>query len=308
MTEVNPGIYQTVANGIRGIVGRVYQIKVELYDGRVYESWPDTIKAPGKLDSMYYSYRDDVDILGNTKHYIDVQFDASYEVTSSTNYIWKFIGTFKADTRPDLYFENHIGPAGNYTGLCFYLNEIGQCNLQPPCSGLRNIGTIRNPMFEMKFPCTCCTCWYNTFNDELLLNNNDLITKGVIKGRLAKSILINQWMFLYKLRLSIEQHTLTQNSLRFYRAIQDQKDAIGSLFQPITGVIPSNFNQLSGPMVRAEGLFYATALQSKVKYLTRFDLPTNLSILVPEETPIFPDDCRYLYPGSTNIKPAFWID
>jgi hypothetical protein len=308
MTEVKPGFYQTSATGMQGVSGRAYKINVELYDGRIYESWPDTIKTGAELDSMYYVAHDVTDELGRLKSYLDVRFDATYDATANVNYIWKFRGTFKADTQPELYFSYHIGPAGNYTGLCFFLDELPGCNLQPPCSGLRNIGNTRLPEFEQRFPCTCCTCWYDIVNENLLLNNEKFIDKGIISGRLAGSIPINMWTLLYKIRLSVEQHSLTRNSFRFYKAIQDQKDAIGSLFQPVTGEIPSNFTQLSGPAVRVEGLFYATSVSSKVMYVTKYDLPAFITSRIPETKPIFPDDCRYLFPNSTNIRPPFWID
>ena len=57
-TQVAPGVYRTgtKANSMRGILGRAYHIKVELLDGRVYESVPDTLMRPGKVDSVYYTY------------------------------------------------------------------------------------------------------------------------------------------------------------------------------------------------------------------------------------------------------------
>lgn len=56
LNPIEEGIYQTDPAGIRGVVGGVYKLKVELFDGRIYESLPDTILATGSLDSMYINY------------------------------------------------------------------------------------------------------------------------------------------------------------------------------------------------------------------------------------------------------------
>ena len=307
LEEVRPGFYLTHVNGMQGVIGNAYKIRIELWDGRIYESWPDTIKAPGKLDSMYYSVRNEIDNSGSKLYFLDVFFNATYKATPDANLIWKFRGTFQAETQPELYFEYHMS-SGLWTGLCFYLDEIFKCNLQPPCSGLRNIGFGRSPVFERQFPCSCCTCWYNIVNRDLVLSSDLFVARGEIKGMKIQSVPLNEWTLLNKIRLSTEQHSLTKNSFKYYKAIQNQKEAIGSLFQPVTGQIPSNFKQLSGSIVRAEGLFYATALSSKVKYITKDDLPFEIYDQLPRVPPFFPDDCRLLFPNATNIKPTFWVD
>ena len=54
LSEIDQGIYQTNPAGIRGIVGHVYTLQIELFDGRIYESKPDSLLSPGTLDSIYY--------------------------------------------------------------------------------------------------------------------------------------------------------------------------------------------------------------------------------------------------------------
>src|SRR5262245_31532609 len=45
LQQVESGVYQTSADGIRGKVGGVYKVKGELLDGRVYESSKDRLKT-----------------------------------------------------------------------------------------------------------------------------------------------------------------------------------------------------------------------------------------------------------------------
>src|SRR6267154_3827663 len=43
LNTIDAGVYQTSPTGIQGVAGGVYKLSVELFDGRVYESLPDTI-------------------------------------------------------------------------------------------------------------------------------------------------------------------------------------------------------------------------------------------------------------------------
>ncbi len=132
LQEVNPGIYQTSATGIRGVVGGVYTLRAELKDGKMYESLPDTILANGKVDSVYYNFKSSYNQVGEKEYSFDVLFNASYDVAINDKIVWKLAAMFQADTQPELYSPDQE---------CFYLDEIGMCNYKPPCSGLRNVGS-----------------------------------------------------------------------------------------------------------------------------------------------------------------------
>ena len=297
LSEVNAGIYQTSPVGIRGVVGGVYKLKIELFDGKIYESLPDTILPTGSLDSLYFKYTEQYNDLAIKEYGFDVLFDATYDAKRNNQFIWKFTGTFQAETQPEL---NH--------SQCFWLVEISKCNFVPPCSGYRNIGTNKDPIYKKQFPCTCCQCWYNIYNDYLIISDDLFSGKGLLKGVKVQKVPLNQWTLLHKIRVDVSQISLTRNSFRFWKAIKNQKEAIGSLFQPVTGKIPSNFIQISGDLAPINGLFYTTSISSKTQYVKQFDLPPRLVYKISLEEPIFGDDCRNLFPHSTNLKPAFWED
>ena len=56
LEEINKGIYQTKPDGIRGAVGRSYSIRIETFDGKIYESTPDKMEPVGAVDSIYYEF------------------------------------------------------------------------------------------------------------------------------------------------------------------------------------------------------------------------------------------------------------
>lgn len=299
LNAIDEGIYRTNPTGIQGVPGGVYKLSVELFDGRIYESLPDTILAtPGSIDSLYLSFNETYNEVGASQYSFDVLFDASYDEKINNHVLWKFTGTFQGDTHPEWY------PGGQ----CFWLPEIGRCNFLPPCSGYRNVGTDREPVFKKKYDCTCCTCWYSLLNPSPILSDDQLAIGGRVNKVKAGTVPLNQWTLEHKIRLEVSQMSLTRTTFRFWKAIRDQQQATGNLFQPISGKIPSNFVQVNGTPIPVQGLFFAAAIIAKEKYVERFHLPPNLIWVVSLDTPVFKDDCRKLFPNSTALKPGFWKD
>ncbi len=229
LKEIDAGIYQTGLAGIQGAQGGVYKMKVELFDGRIYESLPDTISAAGSVDSVYFEFKETYSALGETQHYFDVLFDASYDDRVNDHFLWSFKGTFQAETHPELCLN-----CG-----CIWLDELTiptKCNFVPVCSGYRNVGPFpKTPELVKKYDCTCCTCWYNLFNPAPILSDDQLASGGHVTHVKARSIPINQWTLEHKIRLELSQMSLTHSTFRFWKAIRDQQKATGNLFQPVSG-------------------------------------------------------------------------
>ncbi|SRR5258706_415816 len=237
LKEIDPGIYQTNSSGIKGVPGGVYKMRVELFDGRIYESLPDTILvSAGSVDSLHLTFNETYSVVGQTEHSFDLFFDASYDEKVNNHFLWRFQGTFQAETHPELY----------HGGACFWLDEIQRCNLSPPCSGYRNKGTNRDPWFVKVYDCTCCTCWYSLFNLSPILSDDHWANAGRVIDVKAQTVPLNQWTLEHKIRLDVSQMSLTGRTFLFWKAIRDQQKATGNLFQPVSGKIPSNFIQVSG--------------------------------------------------------------
>ena len=287
LKEVGFGVYQTSPAGIRGTVGRVYKLNIELLDGRVYETKPDTLYPAGTVDSIYHKFKEvKTDTL--TTYGFDVFFNSSSGMKNKFNFLWKFVGTFQADTNPEL-----------YDTLCVE----ARCPKPLPCSSyiLNKItGELKN---DYK-PCLCCTCWYNFFNIEPLISSNQFIQNGSFIGVKAMYIPVTQWTFMYKVHAEVQQLSLSRQAFEFWKAVKAQQGAAASLFQPVTGKVVSNFVQISGPKAEIEGLFFATSISSKSAFITREDVPNQLYI-PPQNLP-FKNTCRVLFPNSTTIKPLYW--
>jgi len=296
LQEVAPGVYRTQATGIRGQVGRVYQLEVTTLDGKRYQSAPDTLFAGSTVDSLYYNFNIELDAEGVQQAGFDIFFNATNDAELKGGSLWKFKGTFKSTATPE---NADITRSG--------CNPIGaKCNFVPVCSGLVNIATPAwPPMYERQGPCTCCDCWFPLLTNTPLISDEEFLREGRFVQIKASRIPLTSWVFQHKVYIQMEAHTLSRQAFRFWKAIRDQKIDVNNLFQPISGRIPTAFTQTMGTPDPVEGIFYASSTQSKSIYILREHVPGPFVI---PGTPPWNDTCLTLFPGGTTTKPTFWSD
>ena len=304
LTEVASGFYETSATGMQGRIGGVYKIRIELYDGRIYESLPDTLLPPGSIDRLYHDFNSKLNEAGEQQYGFDLKVDAVGNGRSETRYMWNMTSTFKSITQPE---RMNTGKS-----KCYPLeDEFGKCNFLPLCTGLRNIAPRNSlPLYKQVGPCECCTCWYNLFNNAPILSDDILTSNANYHALSIYRIPLVDWIFMFKVHTQVTQSTLTDNTFRFFKSIKDQKNAIGSLFQPITGKIPTTFTQIAGTTTPINGIFYAAGVDTKSMYITRDDVPNQS--LIPEVDFTIEGMgkivCAELFPNATTTKPSFWQD
>jgi hypothetical protein len=286
LVEISQGIYQTHPNGIRGEAGRAYKLRIQLLDGRIYESIPDTLKAYGSMESVYHEFVEEKNVDGVTDYGFNVYFDADAGSQNAYYFLWKFKGTFQVDTNPELYAET----CGEST-----------CPKPRPCSSYV-VGA--DGRLEYVKPCECCTCWVDFFNDMPVVSDNQFISGGKFTKIYASYVPVTQWTFMYKVHAEVSQFTLSRQAFDFWKALVAQRKATTSLFQPVTGKVKGNFIQISGEQGPMEGLFYASSVSSKSVFITRMDVPSE-SMIPPQDLP-YGESCVRLFPYSTTEKPIYW--
>jgi len=94
LTLIEAGIYQTNPNGIRGVVGREYSLRVETLDGKVYESIPDRISQAEGVDSLYYQLEAFQRLDAPTRYGFRVYADAQGVANIDDFFRWKYAGTY----------------------------------------------------------------------------------------------------------------------------------------------------------------------------------------------------------------------
>jgi len=300
LTEVTPGIYQTRATGIKGRIGGVYKLRIELRDGKIYESIPDTLLAPGKIDSLYHEFYSRMDPSGTTRYGFDLMMNSGSN-SMTTRYMWSFAGTFKALTKPE-----DMDPRFS---KCYSIN--GKCNFRPPCSGLKNISPPwDDPLYERVAPCTCCICWYQFFNNAPLLSD-EIYSRATYKAVNIYDIPLSEWIFQNKIHALVNQATLTGQTFQFFKSIKQQKESVGSLSQPTVGRIPNTFIQIEGAPAPINGIFYSAGMDSKSIYITPLDVSRGIilpTVAYGGQGGVGNISCLELFPNATTVQPDFWID
>ena len=289
------GVYQTQTGGIQGVIGREYHIKVEMEDGSIFESAPDKMNPVGGVDSVYYSFeshpRED-----QPPAYLYRIFMDGHSSPGEDNYFrWKFNGTYVVETLPQ--FTHCPSP------------PCGYC--PAPCSGYafdsqNNIKPIAGKS------CSCCRCWVTPREGKPKVSDNQVSANGKFSKIEMGTIPIDFYTFFEKYRVEIVQMSLSRAGFDFWKAIQAQKEGVGSLFQPITGTLPTNLSEVNH-LRGVQGIFYASAVTKKQIYLDKSIHPVD--IIVPEDfcagairQGAIGMDCRIAFPGSTstNVQPADW--
>lgn len=129
----NAGTYVTAAEGIRGVAGRSYTLRVEFPDGRLYESLPERMPFTPEIDSIYAEYRD---VAGTfVQGEFDVYLDTSDPVEEKNFYMWKWKHYRKLDYCQQ-FIRNFPSPP-----TWFARNCCGECFGIDSCTGCVNIGS-----------------------------------------------------------------------------------------------------------------------------------------------------------------------
>jgi hypothetical protein len=285
LVERSQGVYQTSSTGIRGFVGRTYRLRIELLDGRVYESKPDSMTAAGQVENVYFNYKASRNSDGTSSYGFDILFDANAQDRSTFNFLWKMKGTYQVTTNP----ERFTRPCGE-----------SRCPAPLACSGY----VLGPGGLEYVAPCECCDCWVTFFNDAPVISDNQFNTNGKYTGVRLGYVPITQWTFLYKVHVEVLQYSLSRNAFAFWRAVRIQKEAVNNIFQPVTGKIPGNMVQVSGNPGPVEGLFFAAAVSTNSVFINVNDIP-DPGVIPPQSLP-YPNNCTTLFPFSTTTKPDYW--
>jgi hypothetical protein len=286
--ETMPGIYLT--NGaMKGEVGRSYHITMETIDGKIYESEPDELFSVGEITDIRYEYEARLKDEGFGEipdDVFNIYVDSEAGIGDENYVRWKFTGIYIVESNPELKVE--ILPSYPVPRP-----------IPPPCSGYIVLPGPGNRLGKVA-ECTCCTCWSYQYENYPQLSDNQLVTNNEFNNIKVAEVPIDLGTFYEKYLVTIEQMSLSRNAFEFFRLVRSQKTNASSIFQPPSGeirgnVVPVNNNDI------VIGLFWATSISKKYKYIYREDVPYPLAekFLVTEE-------CYKYYPNSTLIQPAEW--
>lgn len=304
LTEVEPGVYKTSINGIRGEAGKKYKLRIVTPNDRIYESDYELLVKSEKLDSVYskIEYRQDegypYDLTGlqfylNTKlasqdtTYFMWRLEATYHYQSDYTIRWIFNGQLEWFYGPDSLYNCYR----TYTVNDFFSMSTG--GLNPP----------KIDAYPLHF--------VNTETRQLSV----------------------------KYSLLVKQYTLNEKAFEFWDALREQNSNSSSLYTTQPYQIKGNMFNIDDPNEAVLGYFLVAGIDEKrifvdrPKYPVKFNYPIcslserdfeaygQMFMADPVTYPIYaietnggrravpPQgcvDCRLH--GGTITKPDFWED
>jgi len=314
LTEVSNGTYQTNPAGIRGEVGKSYKVKIELRDGTIFESTPETISSAGVVDSIYYSFETINTEQGTQKYQFRIFMDSRGEAQTNNYYLWRLTGTYRVTTSPELHIILGAKPE----------EPPPPPKKDPrPCSG--HIYDIRFDQLISVRPCECCECWADLVNNKPHISETNAGANNQYKKIDVGTIPVEFWPFYDKTMVKVEQLSLTKSAYQFWKTVRDQKDGASSLFQPAVGKPVSNIFSTNST-TPVYGYFQASGVSKKVIFLSANNIPLGAKI-IPEPPSLPPryiptggvsyeefitdpfiirESCLGAFPLSTTKKPIEW--
>jgi hypothetical protein len=116
-------------------------------------------------------------------------------------------------------------------------------------------------------------------------------------------VAVTNFHFFEKYRVEVEQLSLSEEAYDFWKLVQAQQRAMGSIFQPNSVKVKGNIKCVSDPKKGVLGVFSVSGVSRKSLFIDRSEVP----VFIP---PIdsFSHNCTADLPGvrSTNYKPDFW--
>lgn len=281
LKDDEPGIFISEP-GFKSEYGKSYYLRIEAFDGKIYESKPDVLRPIDDLDSVYFEFEDKVDEPNSLENNagFNVYLDAT--IKKDVDYVrWNWNGTYEVLTFP----ENHTA------------KSMGVVFPDPrPCSGYQIVGG------ELKetSPCTCCSCWVSQYSRSPEVGDMDFYGGKVSRYKIAY-IPATRNLFLNKYHVQVQQSSISKEVYDYWKLVKVQKEGGSSLFQPTSAKIKGNLQCINDPTAEIFGLFTVSSIKTRSIFIQRSDIPYDL---LPTQE--YPEDCRALTKNSSNVKPDFW--
>lgn len=235
LTEVTDGIYQTAPDGIEGIAGRNYKIKIISPEGENYESDFEELKTPVAIDTLY----------------------ANLEYQLVSGYSFDLPGyQFYINTVPsaenDNYFLWQLEKTFQYTSDYFIKYYFENRNLYPfqPTDSLS-------------------TCWKTEMVDEIILYNTYNLSEPVVEQFPLLFVSTETRELSIRYSLLVKQLTISKETYDFWESVQKQNSGEVSLYTQQLYHIRGNIRNTNDPGESVLGYFTVAGESVKRIFVNR---------------------------------------
>lgn len=304
LSEPEPGIYVTDANGIQGIPGRSYQLKIQSPNGNSYQSDFELLNDPVAIDSLYpvLEFKQDPNLIHDLSGY-QFYVDTEPSEIDSVYFFWRLTHTYQYQAD-------------------FIIRWIYDGTLRP----YTNSDSLR-------------TCW-NTqrVKDIFTFNTGGLMESSLHKFPLHYVSTETRHLSI-RYSLLVDQMTINKTAYEYWHSIDEQNTEAGELYTKQPYQIRGNLYNTNNPDELVLGYFMVAGTTSRRIFVDKPDPPVTmyyplcqlteadymnfgtLWLSKESEWPIFATfdvnggnalpnqeclDCRLS--DGTIVKPYFWED
>ena len=231
--EVEPGVYE-LERGYVGSIGKAYSIEVNLPDGTRIGSRPEVMPTIDAQDSLYFEIRD-----------IEEGSDQGVTFTRTVLSVW---GDTQIDNpRPDLFLRWNLEEV--YT--------FGQAFLPS-----------QNFPFYDRLICYIT----ETLEDQAiwLYDGSELRAERIVGQHFTDRTIDDSFRAVHYFNLI--QQSITAGAHRFWDAIDQNTNRVGSIFDQPPGEVPTNLVSLDDPDVEVIGYFEVVATDTAHLKITNVDI------------------------------------
>ncbi|MCB2196737.1 MAG: DUF4249 domain-containing protein [Bacteroidetes bacterium] len=295
LNEIEPGVYVSSEDGIKGTIGNTYSLSIETPDGKTYLSAPQRIQPFVGIDSIHEKliYKNDDSYVRGLPGY---QFYVTSQIAENKDsyFLWKMIETFEYTANRKLATMFNV----DLETLTYYM-------------GLNRCWKTQNV--------TYCYAAKTTNLSIPQIRNQPLHFVGTDTKRLQE-----------RYSLLVEQYSIDEEAYQFWKNIEDQfsQENFLTVEQPID--IVGNIKNTNDQFEPVYGYFTVASVSSKrifvdrprVNFYLNDDCSLNKDIeeLQERTTPVFiistgegsagvSESCvNCEMEGGLAQKPDFWID
>lgn len=327
LSETSPGIYKSSPNGMQGIVGHAYKIKIILDSGKHYESEFEELLEPVEVDnvkveeSLQYATNSLEEDIEGYQFYVDTKKANSIK----TYLFWEIEETYEYHSDYKIYFL--------YDGKEYPTSKMNVLGLAQTIN--------RDTLFY---------CWKTQTIKERFIYNTEYLSNPEIVNKPLHFVPFKDERLHYNYNILVKQFTISENAYTFLKKLEQQNNNEEPLFtaqpfqirgnvsnienraEPVLGYFMVASGNL-GPRISATApsrirhntnKAFADTLMTKIQYTINNALPSELPIYftyIYYDVVAGPDsevvseiiayvnqeclDCERK--GGVAIKPEYWI-
>jgi len=236
LTETSPGIYKTSINGIQGVVGQSYKIKIDLSNGKHYESKFEEILSPVGVENVYAEegVQEAQNNIESDVQGFQFYVDSKQASSSKTYFYWQIEETY----------EYH----SDYRIVYYY-------------DGSPNDSTLLNPLgfSSVENRDTLFYCWKTQLVPELFSFSTEYLSTPTVSKFPIHFVPFRDERLQFKYSILVKQYTISEDAYIFLDKLKQQNSNQDAMFSSQPFQIRGNVSNTEDQTEPVLGYFMAMA-------------------------------------------------